>query len=179
LPKGKAVFAGIVMKSSVTGNTITFFQPTGIFVYNNRQVNIPIKSVYYNGQIRDFGRGIDAIVQIIPKVDQNGQQVSIDSLGAAIYLSPMVSKSLFAQLYLMDDVYGKYGTVKLAHSEGDLIIEDLNSQGANIGDFAFYNGFRGPIKIWKVEYPSNILSKEEFLRTSGGYAEFDDLSFSN
>jgi hypothetical protein len=41
----------------------------------------------------------------------------------------------------------------------------------------YYGGFRGPIKIWEVTYPENIIAKEEFLRLSGEFGEFDTLSF--
>ncbi len=177
LPKGKAVFAGMIIKSSLNQDGISFLQPTGIFVYNNRQVNIPVRYLYYGEQVNDFGGGLDAIIQIIPKMDQNNQQINLDNLGAAIYLSPKVSKSLFAQIYLLGDPFNKYPTVKLTHSENDPLIESLNSQGANIRDFVFFNGFRGPIKIWKVDYPSNILERGEFLETDGGYAELDGLQF--
>ena len=85
--------------------------------------------------------------------------------------------SLFAQLLFMDDVFEKYGTVKLAHSESDPILASLKIQGLDVGDIAYLQGFRGPIKIWDVNYSENILEKEEFLRRSGEYAEFDDLEF--
>ena len=98
-------------------------------------------------------------------------------MGALFYLSPLVEKSLLSRLYLMYDPLDQYKTVKLVHSEPDPTIDSLNKQGANLGDFAYINGLRGPIKIWEVNYPTNILTKEEFLRTSGEYAEFDDLQF--
>ena len=36
----------------------------------------------------------------------------------------------------------------------------------------------GPFKIWEIDYPSNIIAREEFVRLDGEYAEFDDLEFS-
>jgi hypothetical protein len=77
----------------------------------------------------------------------------------------------------MDDPLDKYTTVNIAHSEPDPFVASLRSQGAEMDDFVFFNGIRGPMKIWKVEYPNNILEKEEFLRRSGEYAEFDNLQF--
>ena len=71
----------------------------------------------------------------------------------------------------------EYNTIKLTYVQQDPFVENLNSQGANLGEFMDFNGFRGPIKIWKVDYPANILTKEEFLRTSGNWAEFDNLTF--
>ncbi|GAI47925.1 unnamed protein product, partial [marine sediment metagenome] len=98
------------------------------------------------------------------------------NLGAGLYLSPKVSKSLFAQLYLMNDAFDNYKTIKLAHSEDDQVVKSLKMQGVDLGEFVYYQGFRGPIKIWDVrKVPENILVKEEFLRRSGDWAEFDDL----
>tara|TARA_Y100000310_G_scaffold221576_1_gene223155 strand:+ start:9329 stop:12061 length:2733 start_codon:yes stop_codon:yes gene_type:complete len=177
LPSGKAIAAGVILQSSNKGISTTFTQPQGVFVYNQKQINIPVRYIYYNENLIDFKTGLDAIIRIIPIVTQNDQQVQIDNLGAAIYLSPKVSKSLFAQLYLLNNAFKNYETIKLAHSQDDPFVSTLNSQGGNIKDFVYFNGFRGPIKIWKVDYPSNIIEKEEFLRTSGEYAEFDNLKF--
>jgi len=65
----------------------------------------------------------------------------------------------------MNDPNNKYPELKLVHSEGNY---NLNF---------FYGDFRGPIRIWKVNIGENILVKEEFLRRSCGYAEFDNLTF--
>ena len=178
LPEGKAIAAGVVLIESTDGGGSSFAQPQEVFVYNQKQVNIPVRYLYYQEELIDFGGGLDAVIMIIPQIFQNNnQQVNIDFLGTAVYLSPKVSKSLFAQLYLLDNSFGKYETVSLAHAEQDPIVSNINSQGANVGDFAYFHGLRGPIKIWKVDYPSNILVKEEFLRTSGEYGEFDNLKF--
>ena len=84
---------------------------------------------------------------------------------------------MFAQLYLLNDAFENYKTLTLVHSELDPFVSSINSQGANIKDLVYFQGLRGPISIWKVDYPSNIIVKEEFLRTSGEYAEFDYLNF--
>ena len=160
-------------------DAVSFNQPQAVFVYNQKQVSIPVRYLQYEDKVLDFGGGLDAVIKVIPQVSQaTGQQsVQIDKIGAAIYLSPKVSKGLFAQLYLLGDPFKKYGTVTLAHSQPDPIVDNLNKQGARLGDMVFFSGFRGPLKIWKVDYPNNILAKEEFLRTSGEFAEFDNLQF--
>ena len=172
----KAYIGGILIESSIDVQP-TFKQPQGIFVYNNQQINLPLRYIYSQGQIFDFGSGLDAVAYILPKADQNNQGVAVNPYGSVIYLSPKVSKSLFAQLYLMDDVFGKYPTVKLVKSELDPVVQGLNAQGMKMGDFVHFNGFRGPIKIWEINYPENIIVREEFTRPSGEYAEFDDLFF--
>ena len=177
MPSNKAAIGGIILETSKEEDLISFKQPKGVFVYNNQQIRIPLRYVYFNGELIDFGNGLDVVIKIIPKISQGGGGIQIDNLGAAIYLSPKVSKGLFAQLYLLNDVFENYPTVTLAHAETDPTIQSLNNQGANLNEFVHFNGFRGPIKIWKIDYPSNILAKEEFLRISGDYAEFDDLEF--
>ena len=177
LPANKAVIAATILEISRTGNQISIGQPQGIFIYNNQQINIPIRYVYFKRELIDLGSGLDAVIRIIPAASSTGQNIQFDDLGAVIYLSPKVSKSLFAQLYLMDDPFKKYPTIKLAHSTPDFFVNSLNIQGANIKDFVYFNGFRGPIKIWEIDYPDNIISKKEFLRTSGNFAEFDNLKF--
>jgi len=43
----------------------------------------------------------------------------------------------------------------------------------------YYNGFMGPVRIWEVhtDEMEGILVRDEFLRTSGSYGEFDNLTF--
>ena len=107
----------------------------------------------------------------MPLIDEQ----KIDGLGAGLYLSPKVSKSLFAQLYLMNDAFGNYPTLKLVHSELDSVNSQLRNGGINVGDIVYYQGFRGPIKIWEVQYPKDLISRDEFRSISGSYAEFDNL----
>ncbi|MBA7704313.1 hypothetical protein ES703_113118 [subsurface metagenome] len=177
LPEKKAILAGIILETTKSKNTVSLKQPKGVFFYNEKQTRIPLRYVYYNGEILDFKNGLDVVVYIIPKVDQTSQGIQVNNLGAVIYLSPKVSKSLVAQLYLMNDSFDSYKTIKLVHSEPDPIIESLNSQGLNLNEFIYFNGIKGPIKIWKVDYPSNIIAREEFLNYTGEWAEFDDLEF--
>ncbi|MCK4553257.1 hypothetical protein KAT80_03565, partial [Candidatus Pacearchaeota archaeon] len=172
----KAYIGGIVIESSTDFQTISFEQPQGIFIYNNQQIKIPLRYIYSQGRIFDFGSGVDSIAYMLPKINQDSQgMVNVNPYGAVIYLSPKVSKSLFAQLYLLDDVFENYPTIKLVNAEPDPVIKTLKAQGMNFGDFVYFNGFRGPIKIWKVDYPEDIIAREEFTRSSGEYAEFDDL----
>lgn len=177
LPYSKSVMGGIILKTEAN-DSVEFSQPLGAFFYNEKQYIIPIRYLYYNGNIIDFKAGVNTTVMVIPAVTSTGTQVTIDYAGAVIYMSPKVSQSLFTQLYLFDDVNKRYPTVTLAHSEPNEFVTMLNAQGANVGEFVYFSGFQGPIKIWKVEYPSNIVRNEEFLKKSGEYAELDNLTFS-
>ena len=176
LPMNRAAIAAVIIEFQKNGSLMP--QPKGIFIYNQKQIILPIRYLYENNKLIDFKAGLNATIKIIPIISQDSnQRIQIDKIGTAIYLSPKVSNSLFSQLYLLNDPMNRYKTIKLIYEEPDQIINDLNSQGANLGEFAYFNGFRGPIKIWKVDYPNNTLSKEEFLRTSGGFGEFDNLTF--
>jgi asparagine N-glycosylation enzyme membrane subunit Stt3 len=177
LPSNNAGVGGIVLNFSGEGLDFKINSAFVIFIYNNQQINIPLKHVYAEGRLFEFETGLDAAARIIPSVSLIEQNVQVDRLGSVIYLSPKVSKSLFARLYLLDDVFNDYPSMKVAHSTLDPFVSSLNAQGADLGEIAYFQGFRGPIKIWETNFPENVLEKEEFLRTRGDLAEFDDLQF--
>lgn len=180
LPGEKAGLAGVIVEYTKKDNKTSFLQPKGIFVYNNKRYDLPLKHVYYNGLITDFGSGVDATIDLIPGISQTNNGMSINPFGAAIYLSPKTQGTLFAQLYLLDDVNKRYPTITLAHAEDDFIIKTLLEQGINLGHFIYFQGLRGPIKIWEVDYPENIQEREEFLWNidpEGNWAKLDNLTF--
>jgi len=174
LSKENTYFLGVVLE---VGSDNSLVQPKAFFYQNNQQIIAPIRYAYLDGELMDFGGGIEGVAYVLKSIENDGGGgAQLDEFGALIYLSPKVFDSLFVQLYLMDDPFNKYPSIELAHSEEDSLIEFLKAQGANIGNFVYYAGdFRGPIKIWNVDYPDDILEKEEFLRKGGEYAEFDDL----
>ena len=103
---------------------------------------------------------------------------AINQIGAGLYLSPKVSKSLFARLYLMNDPQKEYKGVILAHSEPDPLETAIETySNTNVNEFFYFNGVRGPLKIWKVTPPENIIAREEFTMTSGNFAGLDNLTF--
>ncbi len=75
----------------------------------------------------------------------------------------------------MEDALGNYDGLELAHSEADPAVASLRMQGGDLGEFVYYQGFRGPIKIWEVLENENIIVREEFVRKVGEWGEFDDL----
>ncbi len=176
-PTYNSFLIGVMLEIIESENLESMKQPTGIFYYNGQQIQIPLRYVYYNGEITDFNSGIDSVFSIIPMINSDGQGVEVDQVGAGIYLSPKVSKSLFAQLYLLDDAFGNYPELEIAHAESSPVVTSLASQGIYLGEFVYYSGFQGPIKIWKIGETPNIIAREEFTRASGEYAEFDDLKF--
>jgi len=160
LPKGSAgIFAFAIQKSNQS-----YSQPIGIYVYNGQQYNSPIRYLYYEGiGLIDFKRGVNATVYLYPSV----QDQKLDQDGAGMYLSDKTMNSLFAELYLFRDVKNQYPELRLVKEESQYPFN------------FYYNGFRGPIRIWEVDNSKmgNVLERDEFLRISGDYGEFDDLEF--
>ncbi len=176
IPQGQAYVVGVIINETKVRGTVTFSQPEEVIYYNNQRIDLPMRYLYYNGQLLDFRNGYASAAYILPALSQTSTSYQIDYFGSMIYLSPKVFSSLFAQLYLMDDPFNKYPTITLAHAQDDQVLQSLKAQGFT-GNFVYYGGnFDGPIKIWNVKYPSYILSKEEFTRYSGTYAEFDNLT---
>jgi asparagine N-glycosylation enzyme membrane subunit Stt3 len=140
----------------------------GIYGYNGRQYSIPIRYVYFDGKLTDFGFGLDAVIDFVPSVASTASGgVSMNVLGSAIYLSPKVKDSLFAQLYLLDDAFGNYNYLTLAHKEENQITEVLKAQGMQAPDFVYYQGLQGPIKIWETNYPPETNAYEDLLWSNG------------
>ncbi len=174
-PSVKAYVIGVIY--SMGDNTAK--QPKVVYYYNGQQIEIPARYIYYNGQLLDFKTGIDSVIYVFSGVSQSQTGISIDPIGAAIYLSPKVQKSLFARAYLMNNAFGDYDDLTLVHSENDPVVNSLNSQGANVGDFVYYQGFRGPIKIWEAGYPSDTQYIKEFPEKinyqEAGFGSLDKL----
>ncbi len=171
LPSGKAVVIGII----ISINNRSLQQPKAVYIYNNIQTRIPIRYVYLNGRIIDFKSGLNAVIDIIPAFD--GRR--INRMGAAIYLSQKVSKSLFSQLYLLNDSFGEYKTLRIAHIEDNPIVKALGLQDKSLGHFIYYKGFRGPIKIWNIsKIPSGINVVNGFKSApTGTYGALDSANF--
>jgi hypothetical protein len=177
IPMGQAYVIGVLINTTGgTGNdSLQFGQPQEVLYYNGQQLRMPMRYLYFNGRLFDFGTGYESAAYVLPSLSQSGSSLQINRLGTIIYLSPKVFNSLFAQLYLMNDPMNKYPTIKLAHAQYDNVLQALRSQGYN-EDFVYFGNFDGPIKIWNVTYPNYILSKEQFTRKEGSYAEFDNLT---
>jgi hypothetical protein len=174
-PNYKSYLGGIIFGVNNTGSNFAPQQPKAVYFYQGNQITIPLKYLYVQNQLIDFGTGLDSVFFVYPQVLSDSQGLTIDSVGAGIYLSPKVSKSLFAQLYLMNDPNNEYPTLSVAHSEQDMVVSSLSSQGANIGEFVYYNGFRGPIKIWKADYPAGTPTYNEFLESNWSFGGLDYL----
>ena len=160
LPKKNALIGAIMIRENQE-NQIT--QPKAIFVYNQKQYIIPLRFTYFNGELYDFESGLDAGVFIFPRLNtlQDGR-TSIDDKGALFYLSGRTVHSQLANLYLYNQSSDYF---KLVHTESSGIIENLRQQGVDKGEFLYYRGFHGPIKIWEISYPSDMVVNPDYLIT--------------
>jgi len=160
LPGRKAGLGVVLIEQNTAGELSS--QPIGIYVYQNQQYRLPLRYIHINGKFHDFGSGIEAGVFLMSRVNQNGNQISIEKNGALLYLSDRTVKSQLARLYLYKEDDPNF---KLVHSEDDFLVGQLKSQDPNIQDIVFINGVRGPIRIWEVHYPKDIELKKDYLST--------------
>ena len=157
LPAGRAGIGALVLKQDKNGS---FKQPEAIFVYNGNQFRIPLRYLYYE-KLYDFSSGYNGGVYLVPKVIRQGEGIGINNLGSAMFLSERNTRALWVKLYLLNQTEN----FQLVHSEDDFLVANLKQQGAKTGDFVLYDGIRGPIKIWKINYPSGMKINEEYLKT--------------
>ena len=160
LPGGKAALGAVLVERDSSGELTG--QPHGIYVYQNNQYTLPLRYAYDKGMFLDFGSGIEAGVFIFSRVVQNNEQFNMESDGALIYLSDRTVKSQLARLYLYKENNPNF---KLVHSEDDFLVAYLKSQNLQVGDIVLFDGLRGPIRIWEINYPKDIELKEEYLST--------------
>ncbi|MDP4039333.1 MAG: STT3 domain-containing protein [Candidatus Pacearchaeota archaeon] len=159
LPSGSAAFGGVLVERNEMREIISIY---GVFVYQGKQYNIPLRYYSTGDGLVDLGNGIDSSIFFMPRLDVNSAGgLSFEEDGAIVYLSRRTFDSQLARLYF----YGEEISFKNVHTESDFLISDLREQGLQIGDFAYFRGFRGPIKIWEINYPENIDFKEEYLET--------------
>lgn len=160
LPGNKAVIAAVLLEVSQE----KVKKVSGVFIYNNNQYIVPLNS--WEGSL-DSGKtnanSVNSGVFLFPSLISQQGSYGIDNFGALIYLSPRTVNSQLARLYLYDE---KNQYFQLAHTEQDFLVAQLKTQNPSFqNDFIYYQGFRGPIKIWQVSYPAGMQVNEEFLST--------------
>ena len=128
----------------------------------DRFYNIPLKYLYIDGKLKKFNSGLEAGAFVFPSLSEATKGVNVNKIGAALYLSNRTVNSQLVRLYLFNE---KSDYFKLVHNEENLLISNLKSQNVNLGDFVYYQGFQGPIRIWEINYPKDIKANPEFLKT--------------
>lgn len=163
LAKENSYLGGVILEKKGEN----YSQPLGVFITNGRQHYIPLRYLFFEGELKDFREGINSTIYVYPNIYSSQEGQKFDLEGAIIYLSEKTKDSLVAKLYLMNDPLKEY-------SELELVYEDY------IYPFNFYyQGFRGPIRIWEVnvEKMQSIIPHDEFKNTSGEYGEMDGFKF--
>ena len=147
-PARAAGIGAILIPVRKEGNITQFGQPSAALVSSSGRVDLKMSCLYFNGKIYEFeDYELDACARITPRVDGE----NVNPVGSLIYISPRVKRGLFAKLYLLDQ-----GTenIKLVYSD--------EGKGRPL---IVYNGrLFGPLRIWKISYPSYIKENPEYLR---------------
>jgi hypothetical protein len=165
LPAQAAGIGAIILPYLKTVNQTQFGQPYTIIVYQGKQYKQELRYLAIDGKFIDFKSGIEGGIYIMPKINQEGQKVSADPIGASMYLSPRLMRGFLTQKYILDDPFKKFPNFKLEHSEPNIIIASLNSQGMNLPEFVYFQGIQGPIKIWSIKYTGTEKIKQEYTAT--------------
>ncbi|MDO8467773.1 MAG: STT3 domain-containing protein [Nanoarchaeota archaeon] len=160
LPKRKAAVGAVIVPSPKKGE---YLQPTAVVIYNSKQYQIPLQYIYVENKLINFESGLHAGIFIYPSLEINSNgQAGINNIGASLYLSNRTVDSSIAQLYL----FGRSPEgFKLAHTEESPVVKNIKDQLNFEGDFIYYQGLQGPIKIWDISYPKNITYHPEYLET--------------
>ena len=163
LPKKSAILYTISIRM---GPNFEVFQPEATFGYNKNYHKIPLRYVYFNGELKDFETGMESGIFLFPKVENlEGNNFNLNQIGATLYLSQKTINSLLVRLYLFDE---KPNYFKNTHTESNFIVKELKTQGLDYGEFVYYEDYKelqGPIKIWEIDYPSDMQLNEDYLKT--------------
>ena len=163
LPKQRAGIGAIIVPLKKVNNEFEFSQPYIITVYQGQQNSVNLRYLSLEGEFIDFGSGIEASAYIFPKLNQQGQGINSNPIGAAMYLSPRLMRGMLTQKYILNDPLNKFPNFKLVHTESNLIINNLRNQGMALPEFIYYQGIQGPIKIWEIKYTGKEEIKPEYL----------------
>ena len=160
IPRGSGGLGAIIVELDSDGKIIQ--RPIGIYVYQNNQYPIPLRYAFSRGEFYDFGSGLEAGLFLMPRAIQSEQGLNIERDGALLYLSKRTVKSQLARLYLYKENDPNF---KLVHNEDDALVSFIKSQNSDIEDIIFFDGVRGPIRIWELNYPTDIELNEKYLET--------------
>ena len=163
LPEGKAALGAVIIEE--TRNETLFGQPQGIYIFQkNRntaqeQYTLPLRYAYHNNVFYDYKSGVEAGIFTLPAVTQQG---SIERSAGLLYLSNKTVQSHLARLYLYKENDPNF---VLVHSEDDYIVQQLKNANllSSQEDFVIYQGLRGPIRIWEINYPQGIKENNSYL----------------
>lgn len=119
-------------------------QPIAVLVYGGEQIRLPMRCVYADKmyEFEDYEYG--GCFKLLPIIQNN----QMNDIGGGLIVSPKVVDSLFARLYLFDEENPYY----------ELVYDD----SPRIPLAVYGNMMKGPLRIWKVNYPGNLtLTRED------------------
>jgi len=146
LPEGQAGIFGFSVPSDFSSQA-----PQAFISYNNQQYTFDVPCLWAQGKRYDFKTNESSTFKgclvLAPYVqDQN----TMNPVGAAFWASEKVWDTNFARLYLYNETDPNF---KLAYQDNMPL--------------ALYQGrIIGPIKIWEVEYPKNVVPDPYYLQPS-------------
>jgi len=164
--KENSGIAGISIDYVIQGDGGSFSQPIGIFISNGKRIDVPLRYIYFQNKIYDFGKGIGAVAYVIQKVAPVNNQWALDEFGAVIYLSPRILRGFLGQVYILNDPFNNFQNFELVHTEKDIITNSFSQNFESLEDFVYYEnyvGLQGPIKIWKINYIGDETFNSEYL----------------
>jgi len=158
LKKAASGVGAIIVYKDMAGS---YNQPEIVVVNKGKQYNYPLRYLFFDGALVDFGVGrantINGCAYIFSKLGNDG---SFSKAGSAMYLSPRNMRALWVKLYLL----GQGDSFKLVHSELSPISKYLKANSVDATDVVYYQGVQGPIKIWKIEYRGDEKINPEYLQ---------------
>ncbi|MDP3917456.1 MAG: STT3 domain-containing protein [Nanoarchaeota archaeon] len=145
--KQHAGIGGFFVPATMNGESVTMMRPEVAVVGSGGQINVPLNCLFINGEEIIFGDdGIDGCLMIIPNV--NGDKAN--AIGSALYISPKIRRTLFAQIYLFGKTSENFKLVYTDEGSFNLLI---------------YNGrLLGPLKVWETNYPDGLEPSEYYYK---------------
>ncbi|MBR9704562.1 hypothetical protein GOV12_04065 [Candidatus Pacearchaeota archaeon] len=165
LPSGKTGVGAMILPVENDNGTEKFVQPIVVMQYNGVIHRIPMRYLSIDGEFVDFETGIEGAMMVFPRLISDGQSVSQNKAGAAIFVSPRILRGFLGQKYLLDDPFDKFPNFQVAHNQPSLVVENLRQQGMVLPDIVHFNGIQGPIKIWSVEYTGEEEERYDYIDT--------------
>ncbi len=167
IPEQQAFIIGFIIEIKNTVNnettTATFTQPKAVVYYQGKQFEVPVNCIFLQDKFEKYPKtpdSFDGCIRFLPIIEQTQNGLKSNDIGAFIYLSPKVSRTLFAQLYLLENEK-EWKAFKNVYDPS----VTPNDYGI-WSPFGYFSGsLIGPIKIWEIEYPKDIKFKPEYLET--------------
>ena len=151
-PRGKSGIAAVSVPLMKDENSnMRIMQPIAIIInQEGKRAEIPVECVYFNEKEMKFEKeGLKGCLVFIPAI--NSDYKSADNLKTLMYVSEKVKEGLFTRLYLLN--------------EKNAYFEEVYNDKQGV-PLAFYPFGRivGPMKIYKINYPSDLQENPIFYK---------------